>query len=115
MREEELMLGNHVLDGKRIVVIDRQDVGEELYVFYRPLQLTEEILLMCKEIIKHPTIENRYLLKDSNYSFHIEDGDWEHPSLDIFCNGMYLTCVEHVHEFQNTMFWLIRKQLGFNL
>lgn len=40
---------------------------------FEPIKLTEEILLKCEGIIKHPTIENRYLLEDSNYSFHIED------------------------------------------
>ena len=82
---------------------------------FKPITLTEEILLKIKGIEKHKSIKDRYVLKDSPYSFHIEDGFWNEPSLDIMKNGMYIICVEHLHELQNTMFWLLKEELTVTL
>lgn len=81
----------------------------------RPIKITEKLLLDVKSVVKHPSIKNTYLLVDSNYSFNIEDGDWEDPSLDILLCGTYITCIEYLHELQNLIFELIREELDIDL
>ena len=81
----------------------------------RPIKITENLLLDVKSVVKHPSIKNTYLLVDSNYSFNIEDGDWEDPSLDILLCGTYTTCIEYLHELQNLIFELIREELDIDL
>jgi len=120
----ELRLGNWVTikdyEYFQVKKIDEKLVEDELGFMYSifgllPIQLTEEMLLKCKGIIKHPTIENRYVLKGSDISFNIEDGDWNEPSLDVLFLGSYITCVEFVHELQNLIFALTNQELEIEL
>ncbi len=128
MKKNDIRIGNNLLLYGEVVKVTEIGFKNDDYYLriegnkngyyidqFEPIKLTEEILLKCEGIIKHPTIENRYLLEDSNYSFHIEDGDWDNPSLDILINGMYIICVEFLHEFQNLYWALCRKELEIEL
>lgn len=77
------------------------------------VKLTEDIILSIKGMVKDPNSNHKYILEDSDFTFGIEDGYWEEPSLDIFLNGMYLTCVEFLHELNNVIFWLTRENLEY--
>ena len=75
--------------------------------------LTEDILLKIKGISK--TSKTCYELKYSDITFHIEDGNWGEPSLDILKGGVYITCVEYLHELQNVIYYLIREELEIKI
>ena len=115
MQANELRLGNWVYFHDGIFKI------EPLTIFnisnepqnYKPIPLTEEILLKCEGIIKHPIIKNRYLFEDKKSSFHISD--WDNPSLDIFIDGKYIICVEFLHTFQNLIYALTDQELNIKL
>jgi len=121
MRTEELRIGNYLLgydnsyftwDYKHFDLCSKGIDTDELGI---PIPLTEEILLECEGIIKHPTIKNRYELEDYGIYFNIEDGNWDEPSLDVLINGMYIICVEFLHEFQNLMFAITGQELKIEL
>lgn len=117
MKANELRIGNWVYFHDGVFKI------EPLTIFnisnepqnYNPIPITEGILLKCEGIIKHPIIKNRYLLEDSKYSFHIEDGDWDNPSLDVLIGGRYIICVEFLHNFQNLIYALTNQELNIEL
>lgn len=116
MNSNEFRIGNLVYhDNKKEYYRISEGYDIDCGYNYEPIQLKEEILLKCEGIIKHATIENRYLLEDSNYSFHIEDGDWGNPCLDVFIDGMYIICVEFLHEFQNLIYTLTNQELEIEL
>lgn len=123
---EELKIGNWVsnIHGIPMIVdtIYYDSINMDLTIsdgvaleLLQPIPLTEEIFLSVEGVVKHPTIENKYELEDYGIYFNIEDGYWDEPSLDIFVGGTYITCVEYVHELQNTMYWLIREELKIKL
>lgn len=105
MKPEELRLYNYVYDdANNIVQIDHQDIGEELYIFYKPIKLTEKILLKCgfeKEILEpiHYCIKGMCIWK---------------------CNDMFLcdkngVHIKHLHQLQNLYFALTNEELKINL
>ena len=76
---------------------------------FEPIKLTEEILLKIKGVSK--TSKTWYELKYSDITFRIEDGNWDEPSLDILKGGVYITCVEYLHELQNVIYWFLREEI----
>lgn len=129
MRKEELRLGNYAkFKDKEVIVftlgerfmeyaIEKDDefIYCEAYEDIEPIQITEEILLKIEGVEKDKNQPDRYILKDTYYTFEIEDGYWEHPCIDIMKNGVYIICVEFLHELQNTMFWLLKEELKIEL
>ena len=75
--------------------------------------LTEDILLKIKGVSK--TSKTWYELKYSDITFRIEDGNWDEPSLDILKGGVYITCVEYLHELQNVIYWFLREEIEVEL
>ena len=124
---EELRIGNYVFNAEDEPYFFKVEEIKYNYgrlgVVYRDgscwdsepefITLTEDILLKIKSVFK--TSKTWYELKYSDITFHIEDGNWDEPSLDIFKKGEYITCVEYLHELQNVIYWLIREEIEIDV
>ena len=120
---EELRIGNYVFNAEDEPYFFKVEEIKYKYgrlgVVYRDgscwnsepefISLTEDILLKIKGVSK--ASKTCYELDESNVCFKIEDGNWDEPSLDILKGGVYITCVEYLHELQNVIYYLIREEL----
>lgn len=75
----------------------------------QPVILTEQRLIEWG-FTKSEITKGKYYVEDY-LEFTIEDNDWDNPSLNIFIDGKYITCVEFVHELQNLYYALTNEEL----
>lgn len=103
---KELRIGNYVYDDMdNMVQIDHQDIGEELYIFYKPIELTEEILLKCPDISKKDGCPYKFL----NGYLKLRNGVFFYKYYDLEIELPYL------HTFENLVFELTNKELHISL
>ena len=132
MDARELRIGNYVYDDiNNIVEIDHQDIGEEVYIFYKPIELTEEILLKCgfkKENLKPSNEHSEYFsiwIEDYKYSFSFAyfRNNWgfyhsytdaseeeDNNRFDAISFG-----IKYLHQLQNLYFALTNEELNVQL
>lgn len=122
MRAEEIRIGNWVYDDMNdMVKIDHPDIGEQLYIFYNPIPLTEEILLKCgfeyrfhqytyKELSIKLSEEHFLVFNMKNGNIYTTNNEeWELHS------GVYLYDINYLHQLQNLIYALTNQELNIKL
>ena len=131
MKANELRLGNYILDvfDLKNTVIRKIDL-EDLSMFinylnhplpFRPIPLTEEILLKCG--FEHETmyiIKNLYLIEYGDFYFLLDENNgYYHVKLSNHSFGhekqVGLGIIKHLHQLQNLYFALTNQELNVEL
>lgn len=106
MKIQDLRVGNYVwLQKNWDKKIYQIDSGYDIYKLdesdcadVSEIEITEDILLKCENIVKINEFE---FCVDEYITLKIEDGDWEDICVDVYMKGIYITCIVYVHELQN--------------
>lgn len=120
IQPNELRIGNYVkhvpLNTGIFVKIDSEEISycesypEEFNDNFKPIELTEEILLKCGfEKLEH--LYKLHLLNSLNLIYNSEHNGWY---LDIYHNTSKIE-LRYLHELQNLYFALTGKELEINL
>ncbi|MBQ0140398.1 MAG: hypothetical protein KBT36_14025 [Kurthia sp.] len=105
MRAEQLRLGNWVYDDmNNMVKVDHQDIGEELYIFYKPIPLTEEILLKCG-FLNLPILDNHFYVKGMLILKRDETFIHDKTGVEL----------KYLHQLQNLIYALTQQDLNIKL
>jgi len=62
------------------------------------IKLTEKVISSIKNLTKETPFDFIY---EKHIKLSLEDGNWWSPCFDVYFKGKYLTCITHLHEFEN--------------
>ena len=116
MEVKELRIGNYVYAFKTIYQIDETDfIGEKIST-YKPIPLTEEILLKCgfEKIIDNEFTLRYDLKKDPRFDYFFPKHNLKSFGLR-FHGSTFFDVVKYLHQLQNFHFALTNEELIINL
>lgn len=127
MRAEELRFGNYIYYNDKIISVAPKAIEEFYYIgnthsesltdrrCYKPIELTEEILLKCGFAFNHQVDYSFCELKiNKNLKLRTDDSiNYKYVYLQYM--SLELHKVQYLHELQNLYFALTNEELTINL